>query len=114
MKSLPLAALAALLLSPAPVMAQSVGPAGVQPPPRDLPPRDTSPAGHEARGVQIEVERQMFDRMTRDISPVRLRRAEQAAALINAGDCAGARAFVLQQGDRRLADRVAEVCSADN
>lgn len=46
-----------------------------------------------------------------DQSPRRARRANAAAALINAGDCPGALALAEREGDRRLAARIALVCS---
>jgi hypothetical protein len=45
-------------------------------------------------------------------SPDRIRVAEQAARLINAGDCKGARKLVARRADQRMAARVEEVCAA--
>ncbi|WP_426042174.1 hypothetical protein [Brevundimonas sp. TWP2-3-4b1] len=45
-----------------------------------------------------------------DQNPRRARRAEAAAALINAGDCPGALALAEREGDRRLAARITLVC----
>lgn len=44
-------------------------------------------------------------------SPRRVRRAEQAARMINSGDCDGAAAFARAQGDTRMVVRIQQVCS---
>lgn len=44
-------------------------------------------------------------------NPRRLRRAQQAAEMINHGDCAGARALAERDGDHRLMDRIDQVCA---
>lgn len=46
-----------------------------------------------------------------DQNPRRARRAEAAAALINAGDCPGALALAEREHDSRLAARINLVCS---
>lgn len=43
-------------------------------------------------------------------NPRRVRRAETAAALVNAGDCAGAKTVAIRDNDRRLLARLDEVC----
>lgn len=43
-------------------------------------------------------------------NPRRVRRAETAAALVNAGDCQGARAVAARDNDRRLLARFGDVC----
>ncbi len=45
-----------------------------------------------------------------DQNPRRARRANAAAALINAGDCPGALALAERERDRRLAARITLVC----
>lgn len=45
-----------------------------------------------------------------DQNPRRARRAQAAAALINAGDCPGALALAERERDRRLAARITLVC----
>lgn len=45
-----------------------------------------------------------------DQNPRRARRANAAAALINAGDCPGALALAEREGDRRLAARITLIC----
>ena len=45
-----------------------------------------------------------------DQNPRRARRAQAAAAMINAGDCAGALALAERDRDRRLAARISLVC----
>jgi len=44
-------------------------------------------------------------------NPRRLRRARDAAEMINHGDCAGARALADRDGDHRLAARIDQVCA---
>jgi hypothetical protein len=44
-------------------------------------------------------------------NPRRVRRAQQAAEMINNGNCAGARDLALRANDTRLAARVEEVCA---
>jgi len=44
-------------------------------------------------------------------NPRRLRRARDAAEMINRGDCAGARALAEREGDHRLVNRINQVCS---
>lgn len=46
-------------------------------------------------------------------SPGRMSRAERVAQLINDGDCTGAYAMAKDEGDRRLASRVADICEID-
>ncbi len=43
-------------------------------------------------------------------NPRRVRRAETAAALVNAGDCRGAKAVAARDNDRRLLARLDDVC----
>ncbi|WP_425990461.1 hypothetical protein [Brevundimonas sp. TWP2-3-2] len=43
-------------------------------------------------------------------NPRRVRRAETAAALVNAGDCRGAKAVAAGDNDRRLLARLDDVC----
>lgn len=43
-------------------------------------------------------------------NPRRVRRAETAATLVNAGDCRGARAVAARDNDRRLLARLDNVC----
>lgn len=45
------------------------------------------------------------------LNPRRVHRAEEAAALINKGDCAGARDLAVRAHDDRLATRVEQVCA---
>ena len=44
-------------------------------------------------------------------NPRRVRRAEEAAQLINDGDCAGALALAQRENDQRLLARITQVCS---
>lgn len=44
-------------------------------------------------------------------NPRRIRRAQEAAALINKGDCDGARAVATRANDDRLLQRVDQVCA---
>uniref|UniRef100_B0T8V0 UrcA family protein n=1 Tax=Caulobacter sp. (strain K31) TaxID=366602 RepID=B0T8V0_CAUSK len=44
-------------------------------------------------------------------SPDRIRVAEQAARLINSGDCKGARKLVARRADQRMAARVEDACA---
>lgn len=44
-------------------------------------------------------------------NPRRLRRAREAAGMINHGDCAGARSLAERDGDHRLTDRIDQVCA---
>ena len=43
-------------------------------------------------------------------NPRRVRRAEMAAALVNAGDCRSAKAVAARDNDRRLLARLDDVC----
>lgn len=47
-----------------------------------------------------------------DQNPRRARRAQAAAALINAGDCQGALQLARRERDQRLASRIDQVCGA--
>ena len=47
-------------------------------------------------------------------NPRRARRAEEAATLINAGNCAGALELAQRGNDDRLAARIREVCATTN
>lgn len=118
MKRLTLATLASTLFLPLPVLAQTAPPASppaLPMPAPELPRLNTNPQSGDLLG---EIYRQTLDSRARlavqNTSPARLRRAERVAALINAGDCAGAEALAVQERDRRLAGRVAEVCASDN
>ncbi|WGM32601.1 hypothetical protein [Brevundimonas sp. NIBR11] len=44
-------------------------------------------------------------------NPRRIRRAEAAAALINGGDCEGAKAIAVRDSDERLVTRIEQVCA---
>lgn len=47
-------------------------------------------------------------------SPARMSRAERLAAMINDGKCAEARQIAVDEGDRRLANRIAQLCSLED
>jgi hypothetical protein len=46
-------------------------------------------------------------------SPARLSRAERLAAMINEGKCEEAYQLALDEGDRRVARRISQICSLD-
>lgn len=46
------------------------------------------------------------------VSPRRAERAERAAALINSGDCDGARELALRANDQRMLARIEHACEA--
>lgn len=54
---------------------------------------------------------QQMDQSRATQNPRRVRRAQQAAEMINDGNCAGARDLALRANDTRLAARVEEVCA---
>lgn len=54
------------------------------------------------------------DRYRDTQNPRRVRRAEQAATMINAGDCDGARRMATLANDDRLRLRIDQVCSPNN
>ena len=55
---------------------------------------------------------QQMDASRETQNPRRVRRAQEAAELINNGDCPGARNLALRANDTRLATRVEQVCAA--
>jgi hypothetical protein len=55
---------------------------------------------------------QQMDASRATQNPRRVRRAQEAAQMINEGNCPGARDLALRANDTRLAARVEEVCAA--
>lgn len=47
-------------------------------------------------------------------SPARMSRAERLAEMINQGKCLEASQVAIDEGDRRLARRISQLCSLDN
>ena len=82
------------------------------------PPALLTPGTHGVNSIFADIHRQNLSERARqavaNTSPGRLNRADRAAALINAGDCPGALALALNERDRRLASRIAEVCETPN
>lgn len=122
MKPLTLIASAAgLILISAPSFAQVAPspPLPVTPPSRDLAAGMPSSTGSTnmadySRGQAFRQTLTARGRAAvRNASPARMSRAERVAELINAGDCAGAYAMAREEGDRRLAHRVAGVCEIE-
>lgn len=53
---------------------------------------------------------QMTRQATENVSPARADRANRLSAMINAGDCQGAHETAVEEGDRRMARRIAAAC----
>jgi hypothetical protein len=65
--------------------------------------------GQELRTNALE---EQMDASRATQNPRRVRRAEEAAAMINNGDCPGARGLATRANDARLLARIEQVCSA--
>lgn len=73
---------------------------------------------NDQMAYQDRMQRQLLDAPTEraaptdpDQNPRRARRAQAAAALINAGDCPGALALAERERDRRLIGRINQICT---
>jgi len=89
-----------------------------QPPPQpnsQMPPPVDRPGAFE-RQSQFEAgvwQNSLTQQATVITSPARLSRAERLAAMINEGKCAEAYQVALDEGDRRVARRINQICSLD-
>lgn len=112
-----IAVLAAMAIAP---LAPSVAAAKVQETPSTPmpqgPTRLTNPSAFEQQ-TRIEGDiwrNSMSEQATVITSPARMSRAERLAAMINEGKCEEAHAAAVEEGDRRLARRISQLCSLDN
>jgi len=105
--------IAALAVAPAAALAQDV-PGGAGGSNASAQMRNDAWAAQEQLGQNLRAQgmEQQQDQYRDTQNPRRVRRAQEAADLINKGDCAGARAVAARANDDRLAARIAQVCSA--
>lgn len=104
------------LFAATPVAAQQTQPPSTPPPTPQGPMRLTNPSAFEQQ-TRLEGDiwrNSMSEQATVITSPARMSRAERLAALINEGKCEEAHAAALEEGDRRLARRIGQLCSLDN
>lgn len=109
------AALALASVTSTAVVAQDQPPPTPQPMPQG-PMRLTNPSAFEQQ-TRIEGDiwrNSMSEQATVITSPARMSRAERLAAMINEGKCEEAHAVAVEEGDRRLARRISQLCSIDN
>lgn len=99
-----------LLLAPATGLAQQQPP---QPPPPTFIPRPVLPPPLEQpRAIQGEIFRENLTRQAAINSPERRSRARRVGVLVDRGACREAEQVARREGDRMMANRVAEVCVA--
>ena len=110
-----LAALALLILAPeAAFAAVAVQQTPAPPPVRSPLPRQPS-AFERQMGLEGDVWRNSLTQQATVItSPARMSRAERLAELVNEGKCEEARQIAIDEGDRRLARRITQLCSLDD
>lgn len=71
-------------------------------------------ASREMMGLELRSRAmdEQAEQYRESLNPRRVHRAQEAAALINKGDCAGALALADRANDTRLAGRIEQVCAA--
>ena len=80
------------------------------PPPAPVTSARASAAFERPAGFDEQLNSARMREANANQSPRRVRRAERAAEMINAGNCAGAETMARQEGDGRLADTIHDVC----